>query len=573
MPEMEIVLPKFVTPAWIAEQVRISDEEAATIAAALADANPEWLSVKDVATYAETFLSCFEFDPDVASQCRKALGKKSPPILRPPSYDGVGPLPDGASAKQAFGHYAACARAAAEEGDDGKACEYAALEMLEFGSVSEEAFSLAHDVQHLKKYAALVEFAKAVEQTGLVLALMEEGLERAEAEGEARASVAETYAIGRLSSLAEGTTDAEEPVEALREVATALAEAARNTAAHTQIASAPLGTDTAIAVLRESIGIIEEHLEGSEDPDLMKMAEKARKTADGCKEHLISREATCQARLKAQAVREQALEASSLADEASRIEVKNLADAKKMEKGFLAANDVAKKACEMADECAKFISSQKMVEANDQMAEALFSSIEEAFSGARSAASEDVKATAEAAAELQRTARESSKTIAPAAEEKPDEAEKPKAAAKPAKEKPAPAAPAPAPESAAPAAAPDAAVDEARQKLLEGMEAFAAKRWDTNLATQTLRRLVDRRKEVIGQLWEAVENRDDSATLKAEKFVEQFRNTMDARRRLDAVVRLMGRGESMDPRTAKWFTDSILDISSLTHQFILANKG
>ena len=104
----------------------------------------------------------------------------------------------------------------------------------------------------------------------------------------------------------------------------------------------------------------------------------------------------------------------------------------------------------------------------------------------------------------------------------------------------------------------------ARQNLLDTLDKFAKKRWDTDVATNTLKRLVDRRKEVIGQLWEAVENREADVAIRAEKFIEQFKNNMDARRRLDAVVRLMGRGSPLDPRTSKWFIDAILELAELT---------
>ncbi len=90
------------------------------------------------------------------------------------------------------------------------------------------------------------------------------------------------------------------------------------------------------------------------------------------------------------------------------------------------------------------------------------------------------------------------------------------------------------------------------------------------MATQTLARLCDRRKEAIGQLWEAVEKDEGDALSRSEKFIEQFRNTMDARSRLDAVVRLMGRGQQMDPRTAKWFTDQIIEISKAAAAYVKA---
>lgn len=119
----------------------------------------------------------------------------------------------------------------------------------------------------------------------------------------------------------------------------------------------------------------------------------------------------------------------------------------------------------------------------------------------------------------------------------------------------------------------DAAFQAARAALLEILAEFAGKRWDTNIATQTLRRITDRRKEVIGQLWEAVEANDADATRLAGKFVEQFQNSMDARRRLDAVVRLMGRGDRLDPRTEKWFIDKIIEIAERAKAYHAAAGG
>ena len=552
-----VTYPKFVTPSWVKSNLRIDDAEAKTIGTALAMDQPAWDAVKDTATFAEAYLASFAEDPGVGADCRRALGKKVPPLFSLPVDDEVPELKGDTIAKKAFGYFANCARMAAERGETQKANELAMLEMLEFGGMATEAFALAHEVQHLKEYAPLLATARTVEELGLTLVLLEEGLEEAEAEGEARAQVSQAYTIGRLGSLAEMTVDAEDPVVALQDVAACLAEAARSAAAYMQISSAPLGTDTALTVLRESIDIVVEHMEGSEDENLIKMAEAVKKDADACEEHLIGREQACKARLMAQAVRQKALEASSAADEAARIEVKNLADAKKMEKQFLVANEYAKESCKMAKECAKYISSQSKVEANDKEAKALFSSIEKAFQGAREAASVDVQERAIAAAEAQKVAKDSLK-------DKP--AAVPKESAEKSKSK----------ESAPPAQEGDTDAQDkiaiARQNLLAGLKRFATKRWDTNLATQTLRRLTDRRKEVIGQLWEAVEKQDDAALSRAEKFIEQFRNTMDARRRLDAVVRVIGRGQVMDPRTAKWFTDSILDLAELADKFCQAHK-
>ncbi|MBF2735964.1 MAG: hypothetical protein ISN26_07885 [Betaproteobacteria bacterium AqS2] len=548
-----VVYPKFLTAAWLAERLAISDQDAAKIGAILGRDNPEWDAVRDRKTFAEVYLSCHELDPGVGADCRRARGKGAPPLCKLPQDAEVPKLAADTSAKKALGHFAACARAAAERGKHDDAVALAALEIIEYGAIAEDAFALAQEVQHLKPYAAYIKMARSAEQTGMAAALIDEGLEDAEAEGEAAAQIANAYAVARLRNVADRAVDAaEDPVSALKDVAAALADAARASAAHMQISSAPLGTDTAVAVLRESVQIVEEHLEGAEDKDLMALAADAKKTADACKHHLIGRQEACEARLKAKDLREVAIKASSLADEAAKVVVKNLADAKKMEKGFLEANEVAKDACRHAIEVAKYISSQPKVDANDKEAAELFASIEHAFRGARDEASKDVEARAAAAAEAQRLAKQSQIEAAAAAAAAAKEAKAEKAA-----EKDAP---------AAPAAAGDDH-EEVRTRLLAALDKFAKKRWDTNLATNTLKRLVDRRKEVIGMLWEAVETKDKSAKMRAEKFTDQFRNTMDARRRLDAVVRLMGRGAHMDPRTAKWFTDSILQIAALAKEF------
>ncbi len=549
-----VVYTKFITKDWLEKHLALKDEEAAKIGAILGADHPEWDAVRNRGSFAEVYLSCHEHDPGVGADCRRARGKGAPPLFKLPQDPDVPPMEDSASAKKALGHFAACARAAAERGKHKAAIEIAALEIMEYGAIAADAFALAHEVQHIKDYADYIKMARTAEQTGMALALAHDGLEQAEALGEAKAHVAQTYAVARLRTIADHAVEAEEnPVNALKEVAAALAEASRSAAAHMQISGAPLGTDTAIVMLRESVEIIEEHLEGAEDEALMAMAQEAKKTADTCKEHLIGRHEACEARIKAAAVREIAIKASSLADEASKLVVKNLADAKKMEKGFLEANEIAKKGCTLAIECAKYISAQPKVDANDKEAAALFASIENAFKGARDEASKDVEARAAAAAEAQRLAKESQAEAAAAAE-----AAKKEAKAEPKKEEAAP---------AAAAAAGGDPHEQARERLLEELNKFAKKRWDTSLATNTLKRLVDRRKEVIGMLWEAVDTKDKSALLRAEKFVDQFRNTMDARRRLDAVVRLMGRGAHMDPRTAKWFTDSILQISTLAKEF------
>lgn len=548
----KVKLAPCVKVAWISEHLAIDDAAAKKIGAALSDDNPEWGGVKDKATFAETYLDNFVIDPNLGIDCRNALGKGASPLFAIPAQMAK-KVPADSSAKKALGVFAATAREFAEQGDHKEAIEYAAIELLEYGAYAEPAFELAHEIQHLKNYKELVQMAQTVEQLGLASNLVEEGLEPAEAAGEAQAKVQRSYSVALLITIVEGTADEEnneKQVKALQDASASLAAAARATAAHLQISSAPLGTDSALAMLDESITIIEEHLEGSEDENLFKQAKLAKDAAAACKKHLIGRAEACEARLLAKDVRELALEASSQADEAARTEVKNLADAKKMEKLFLKANEIALKACELAIKCAKFVSAKPKVESNDKEAEALFNSIELAFQGARKDAKEDVKARAAAAAAAQETA----KAVEVEKEAKPAKA----------KEAAATAADAPAATSAGDAAG-------ARQALLDGLAKFAAKRWDTNMASQTLKRLTDRRKEVIGQLWESVENNEGDALRRAEKFVEQFRNTMDARRRLDAVVRLIGRGQPMDVRTAKWFTDSILDLATLARGYCEAS--
>lgn len=547
-----VAYPKFLTADWLAARLAISDQDAAKIGAILGRDNPEWDAVRDRRTFAEVYLSCHQLDPGVGADCRRARGKGAPPLCKLPQDPEVPKMEADASAKKALGHFAACARAAAERGKHDAAIETAALEIMEYGAIAADAIALAHEVQHLKPYAAYVKMARTAEQTGMAGVLAAEGLEAAEADGEAAAHIAQTYAVARLRNVADHAVEAaDDPVSALKDVAAALADASRASAAHMQISSAPLGTDTAVAVMRESVQIVEEHLEGAEDKDLMALAAEAKKTADACKEHLIGRHEACEARLKAKELREIAIKASSLADDAAKVVVKNLADAKKMEKGFLEANEVAKEACRHAIECAKYVRSQPKVDANDKEAAALFASIENAFRGARDEASKDVEARAAAAADAQRLAKQSQlEAAAAAAAAAKEEAKQEKAAA-----------------PAAAAVPAGGAHEEVRARLLAALDKFAKKRWDTNLATNTLKRLVDRRKEVIGMLWEAVETKDKAAKFRAEKFTDQFRNTMDARRRLDAVVRLMGRGAHMDPRTAKWFTDSILQIAALAKEF------
>ncbi len=560
MAEPESVrLPAFVTAKWVAENLRISDAEAEQIGQGLAAAGDNsWDVAKDRASFAEQFLERFADDPGIASDCRRVLGRKPPPIFAPPKDKDVDPLPEGATARQCLGHYAACGRAAAERGDAKGAMRFAMLELLEYGGVADEAFKLAHDVQHLDKYRAYADAAASVQRRGYMLALLGDGLSEAEAEAEARSIVGQELSFGRLAAVAAAVNDSEDPIATLSEAAEVLAEAARNAAAYVQISTAPLGTDSAVATLRESVAIVEAHLEGSEDAELFKQADQAKELADGCKVQLVDRELACSMRQQASAIRDKALEASSAADDAASIPIKSLADAKKAAAAFEGANKLAKDTCREAIACAKAIQQAKPLQSNEDTTKRLFGRIEAAFRGAQAGASEEAKKTAAAAAAAQEAAQAASRKL---------ELEAADAVAQKRKESQQEPPPEPAQPAAEPAGA-DAAG--ARDALLAELKKFGSKRWDTNMATQTLARLCDRRKEVIGQLWEAVEKDEGDALSRSEKFIEQFRNTMDARRRLDAVVRLMGRGQQMDPRTAKWFTDQIIEISKAAAAYVKA---
>lgn len=543
----QVKYPKFVTAKWVAEKLGIDDTTAEVIAARLSEVEEGWDKVTDKATFAVAFLAAHQEDPGVSSDCRKASGKKKPPpLFALPTDADVPPLPADASAKKAHGYYAECARAAAERGEDKAAVELAMLEFLEYGGMADSAIEIAQETQHAKQYAEFVEAARGIEGRSLAHVLVEQGLYPVEALGEAEAAVNKGYAVSQLSSLAAHALSAEDTVVALQKVAAGLAEASRSTAAHMQISTAPLATLSAISMLRQSVRLLELQQENAEDEELAKAANSADKAALACKDHLVDRESACEARIKAEEVSEMAQQAASQVEKAASMSAKNMAEMKKVQKVFEAANKMAMEACKLATECATFISKLKEVKPNDEEAQALFSSIEDAFQGARVGASKDVEERAQAAAQAQDEAKELGehavleiKTPAPVVPSKavpPPEQDK-------AKEEE------------------DKGLQVARQELLDALSTFASKRWDTNLATQTLRRLTDRRKEVIGQLWEAVEKDDERASLLASKFTDQFSNVMDARRRLDAVVRLIGRGENMDPRTAKWFVEGILKLS------------
>ena len=559
-----ISFPDFVKEDWVKTRLQISDADAEKIGQTLAAHDQSWDFVKDKATFAEQFLEKFCEDPGVTSDCRRALGgKNAAPIFTLPTDEEVKGPEDPSSARKCLGHFAACGRSAAERGDAKLAMELATLELLEYGGIAEEAFQLAYDVQHLKKYKKYVDAAFSVHMRGYMLALLDEGLNDAEAEAEARSLLRKEYTFGQLATLAEDLSETETPIESLTKVAEALANAARSAAAYEQISTAPLGTESVVGMLKESMAIIEAHLEGSEDKDLFTQAEKAKKMANDCPVHLIDREIVCQVRKQAAETREKALEASSAADAAASIPVKTLADAKKMAGAFESANKLAREASASAIKCAETIKKAKELESNEQTTKQLFEKISAAFRGAQAGASEEAKKSAAAAKKAQEAAKEAARQLEIAAADAARKAKEEAAAKKKEKAKAAEEAPA---EVTGDAAA-------ARAELLKQLEKFGSKRWDTNMATQTLARLCDRRKEVIGQLWQAVEKEADDAVRRSEKFTEQFRNTMDARRRLDAVVRLIGRGQQMDPRTAKWFTDQIIEISKAAAVYVKAAQG
>lgn len=547
---VQVNYPKFVTAQWVTGHLEIDDATATLIAARLGEVADGWDKVKDKATFAVAFLAAHREDPGITSDCRKATGKKkAPPLFALPLDPDVPGLPKEASAKKAHGHYAACARAAAERGEDQEARELAMLEFLEYGGLADAAIELAQETQHVSDYAEFVAAARSIEGRALFHALVEQGLHPVEADGEVAAAVSKGYAVSQLRSLAERVLDAEDTVVALQKVAAGLAEASRSTAAHMQISTAPLATLSAISTLRQSVRLLEEQQESAEDEELAQAAKAAHEAAKACKDHLVDRESACEARIKAEEVSELAMSAASQIEKAAGMSAKNMSEMKKVQKVFEAANKDALAACKLAAECAVFISKLKEIKPNDKEAEAMFSSIEAAFQGVRVGVSKEVQERAQAAAQAQDKDKELGEHAVLEVK-----------------------ATAPVKATVTPPPVEDKAKEEddkddkellaARKGLLEAMKEFASKRWDTNLATQSLRRLTDRRKEVIGQLWEAVEKDDERAALLATKFTEQFSNSMDARRRLDAVVRLLGRGESMDPRTAKWFIENILKLSA-----------
>ena len=544
-----------VEAAWASERLSIDDATAKQIGASLSGSNPRWGGVNNKATFAAAYLDGFLKDPSIGLKCRGVVGKDSPPLFAIPA-EVAKMAPDGAGAKELLGVFVEAARMRAGKGSRKEAIEHAAVELLEFGQYAESAFELAKEIQHVKAYKDLVDMAQSVEQVSWANSLVDEGIEPAEAAVEARSKVRRSYSVALLATLAVKAAEleaSEKQVRALQETASCLAAAARSSAVHIQISTAPLGTGSALAVLDESITSIEERLKGSEDENLIRQAKECKEAVAACEKQLIGRAEACSARLLAREVRTLALESSSQIAEAEGIGAKGPADATKMEELLSRANELALKACERTLECAKLISSQPRADSNDKEARALLNSIELAFNGASGGARSD-------AASAPGPKKPSAPTPAPAPADT-------KAAATPEAD------PADAKAAAAPAADPEAddAGAAARQALLTALEKFSSKRWDTNMAVQTLKRLTDRRKEVIGQLWESVEGDSPDALRRAEKFVDQFRNAMDARRRLDAVVRLIGRGRAMDVRTAKWFIDSILEISALAKAYCEAN--
>ena len=532
--------PDFVTPKWVASKLALPDDEAAETAKKIAKVEDGWDSVTDKVTFAESFLDAHMADPSISNYCKQVRGKDSPCLFILPEDPDIEPPAATTPAKKIRGYFAECARSCAERGEDQKAIELAMLEMLEYGDQAKQAFVFAQEVQHIKKYAGLVETSKEIDTLARDLALVDKGLNPTEASGEAKAEVTRDYSISRLSYLADKAITDKDKVEALRAVASALAEAAGNTAAHMQISTAPLATVSAIATLQESVSLLEVQQKESEDEELSKHVAEVHTAASKVKDILVKRESACESRLKAEDVADLAKKASSQVKKAASMPVKNMADMKKMQEVFIKANQQAIEACKLATECASFIVKLAEEKPNDREADALFAKIEEAFRSARKSATQDVQASAKAAAEAQAQAQIFSQmAMASVTKEKESAAKK-----EPGVE--------------------EEVVDKttARKELLTALKEFSSKRWDTNLATQTLKRLTDRRKEVIGQLWEAVETEDTNAPRLATKFVEQFNNSMDARRRLDAVVRLMGRGENLDPRTSKWFIDGIMKLAA-----------
>ena len=480
------------------------------------------------------------------------------------------PIKPDISAKKAFGHFAACGRARAEDGDHSKAAEYLMLELLEYGGAAEHAMELIREIQSHAKYTELVACAQAVEQRSFALALLEQGLEEAEAEQEASADIAQNYAMIKMGALIEEAVAvrSDEYLDSLRKISESLGASTAVIISYLRIASTPVALGNALEKLREALAVVLEQLEGSEDAEFETQAAEARAAVESCPDRMVERDVGCDARLMADAAQQQANAASAAAGEAAAIKVKSLKDAKRMEKAFVKANTMAKEACVAMIKCAAFISEQSAAQSNEPALEKAIASIQEAFS----AGVQGVPVPQPVVAEAPGARPAALKAAAPKAAPKvaaPKDA--PKVAAP--KAVPKEAAPEPVGQPAAAEPAPNEQEQEqAKQELLNVLEEFSKKRWDTSLAAQSLKRLVDRRKEVIGQLWLAVETEADNAPRLAEKFTEQFRNKMDAARRLEAVVRLIGRGQRLDPRTSRWFVDSIMSISAQADKYFKAHS-
>ena len=366
-----VIFPKFVCDKWGAERLRLNNAQAELVGAKMADLDPAWGAVRDKDSFMAQYLESFAEDPGVGFECRKALGKGVPPLFALPEEADV-PSPGAkASARKCLGYYAACAKAALARGESELASKYAVLELLEYGGMADEAFKLAQ--QRLfsadQDYAAA---ARSIQTRAYVLALIEEGLEPAEAEARTRVQVA--YSFRLLESLVQTATSSDDSIASLRATAEALADTARNCAAYEQIISAPLGTDSAVALLHEAITIVEAHLQGSEDDELFAIAKKTKNAVSACKVKLIDREIACRTRQQSEQVREVALQASSKAD--------------------AAANLLAKKACVMANECSEQIAAAATVESNDERAKELFAGIAAAFRGAAVGATQEAKKSA-----------------------------------------------------------------------------------------------------------------------------------------------------------------------------------
>ncbi len=387
MPSEMINFPGFLTSGWVASNLRITDAEAKQIGEAFAknDQESSWASVTNRKTFATVYLEAYSLDPGIGVDCRKALGKQVPPLFTLPSDPAVSSPKAGASAKKSFGHFAACGRARAEDGDHAKASEYVMLELLEYGGVAEHAIELTREIQILPKYAELVACARTIEQRSFALALVEQGLEEAEAQAEAGADIAQGYAMAKMNMEIEEAVavKSEEYLDSLRSSSTSLGNASAMILAYLRIASAPLSLTNALEKLNNAVSVILEHLEGSEDTDLESKATEARTAVSACNDYLVERDAGCEVRLMADDVQRQAEAVAVAATEAVGIKVKSLKDAKKMEKAFVKANTLAKDACDAATKCAKFINTLPKAQSNEEALEAAASSIQDAFSAGR----------------------------------------------------------------------------------------------------------------------------------------------------------------------------------------------